>query len=578
MKEFLKKFFYILGESKKKVFLVALLFLFIAGLDFMGIGLFIPLMAIVFSPDKIQDQFLFKIINDNFQVGLESFSLILCFGILIVFFLRNVLYVFSNAYIFKFSLSQMAHLREKLLNAYMKLPYIWHLNQNSSRIIQNINSETSHFSQVVLISFLKLFGQLIILFVLLLLILQENILFTLLLLSILFLVFVVFFKCTKKVSIELGEISSTSNEAIIKNIKQGLGSIKDAKITSKEDFFRENIRNEAEKFAKANTKYKIINFSPTSIVEFVIISYIISWFAVYFFLGLEIQELVPLLTIVALSGLRILPMISQTMQTVNNFHKSNFFMNKLYTDLVSLEQKGEDVVSKKIKDFKVIEVQNLSFKYDEKPLLRNINMKIKKNDIIGITGETGSGKTTFVNVLLGLLENDSGKTLVDGKRYSNKYFRHLMAYIPQDIFLLDDTIKNNIAFGIREDDIDNKKVINSLKAAQIYDFVNKLPEKEKTFVGENGVKLSGGQKQRLGIARALYHDREIFVFDEATSSLDYKTEKKVQEAIMSLKDQKTIIMIAHRLRTLKECDNIYIFDKGKIIKEGNYKIINEYLK
>ncbi|MDZ7611982.1 MAG: ABC transporter ATP-binding protein [Candidatus Moranbacteria bacterium] len=576
MKEFLKKFLYILGESKKKLFLVALLFLVVAGLDFLGIGMFIPLVSIIMSPENIQEQFLFQYVNRKVDIEVGAFSLFLCVGILVIFFLRNVLFLASNAYIFKFSFSQMAHLREKLLSSYMNLPYVWHLKQNSSRIIQNINSEANQFCNSVLLPFLKLFGQLIVLLFLLFLILQENVLFTLGLFLVLFIVFLVYFFYTKRVSSRLGKEISLSNEEIIKNIKQGLGSIKDAKVTAREDFFKENVRNEADRFAKANTKHQIINFSPTSIIELVIITYIIAWFGVYFALGFDVQSLIPLLTIVALAGLRVLPMISQIMQAVNNFHRSEFFLNKLYNDLVDLEKIGKDVASKKIKNFQRIEIKNLYFNYDEEPILKNISFAFNKNDIIGITGETGSGKTTLINVLLGLLKNNEGKIMVDGKEYSNKYLRHLMAYIPQDIFLLDDTIKRNIAFGIRDKDIDEKKVVESLKAAQVYDFVEKLPEKTEAIVGENGVRLSGGQRQRLGIARALYHDRKIFVFDEATSSLDYKTEKKVQEAIMSLKDKKTIIMIAHRLRTLGECDIIHIIKNGQIVKSGNYAEIKGY--
>jgi ATP-binding cassette, subfamily B, bacterial PglK len=578
MKEFLRKFFYILGESKKKLFLISLLFLFIAGLDFIGIGLFLPLVSILLSPEKIQDQFFYRVINEKFQIEIGTFGLLLCLVILLIFFLRNFLYIFSNAYIFRFSFSQMAQLREKLLDSYMKLPYIWHLKQNSSRIIQNINVETSQFCSHVLSPFLRLFGQFFILLFLLILIFRENVLFTLLLIIFLAIIFYFFSSFTKKVSSKLGKAVSVSNEAIIKNIKQGIGSIKDAKITAKEDFFRENIHNEANKFALASTKYQIINFAPVSIIELAIITYIISWFLIYSILGKDIQSLIPFLTIVALAGLRILPLISQVMQAVNNFHNSNYFIEKLYHDLASLEQTGEDVFSRKIKKFKKIEIKNLSFKYDEEYILQNVNMVIKRNDIIGMTGETGSGKTTFINILLGLLENNEGKIKVDGKIYPNKYLRHLMAYIPQDIFLLDDTIERNIAFGEKDENIDKVKVVESLKAAQVYNFVKKLPDKLDTIIGENGIRLSGGQRQRLGIARALYHDRKIFVFDEATSSLDYKTESKVQEAIMSLKDKKTIIMIAHRLRTLKECDKVYVLDKGKIMEEGTYKEIRDYLK
>jgi ABC-type multidrug transport system fused ATPase/permease subunit len=577
MADFFRKFFYILGESKKKLFGVALLFLFVAGLDFLGIGLFIPLMSIILSPDQIQNQFFYQFLVERFQITVRTFSLFLCGGIFIVFFLRNLLYILSSAYIFKFGFFQMTYLRERLLDAYMKLPYIWHLKQNSARVIQNINGETSLFSQTVLLPFLRLFGHLIISLFLLVLILQENLLFTLILIFLIGLIFFIFSHYTKKFSPRLGRTISLSNEKIIKNIKQGLGSIKDVKINAKENFFRENIHNEANKFAIASTKYQIINLSPTSIIELTIVTYILVWFGVYSILNIPVQNLIPLFTIVALSGLRMLPIITQIMQTTNNFHRAEYAMEKLYHDLKSLEEVGGDVASRKIKKFNKIEVKNLNFRYDEEYVLQNINMEINRNDIIGITGETGSGKTTFINVLLGLLENNDGEILVDGTKYKNKYLRHLIAYIPQDIFLLDDSIRKNVAFGIKDRLIDDKKIEKSLKSAQVYNFVKKLPKGIDTFVGENGVRLSGGQKQRIGIARALYHDRKIFVFDEATSSLDYKTEKKVQEAIMSLKDKKTIIMVAHRLRTLKECDKIHVIDNGKIVKKGKYKSIRNYL-
>jgi ABC-type multidrug transport system fused ATPase/permease subunit len=459
----------------------------------------------------------------------------------------------------------------------MDLPYEWHINKNSSRVVQNIVTETIQFCNIVMVPFLRLFGNIIILFFLFLLILRENVLFTLLLMLTIFLVFFIFHKFSQKTTPRLGKIISKSNEMIIKNIQQGLGSVKEAKITGKQDFFVKNMERLSVDYAESSTKQRTINISPVSIIEFSVVAYILAWIGAYTYLGKDLELLLPLLTVVALTGLRILPFMGMVMQTINNFHNADYFVNKLYQDLKYLEEVGRDVVRGEVKDFKKIEIKSLFFGYGGGDVLRDINISFKNKQVIGITGKTGSGKTTLINILLGLLENERGQFFVDNKEISNKSLRYLMAYIPQDIFLLDDSIRNNIAFGIEESKINEKKVIESLKSAQVYDLIESLPDGLDTIVGENGVRLSGGQRQRLGIARALYYDRKIFVFDEATSSLDYKTEKKVQEAISSLKDKKTVIMIAHRLKTLKDCDMIHVIEDGNIVKSGKHASIMKHL-
>jgi len=237
--------------------------------------------------------------------------------------------------------------------------------------------------------------------------------------------------------------------------------------------------------------------------------------------------------------------------------------------------------AKNLKLNDAILMKDISFDYEEgrRTTLKNINLQIKKGKSVGIIGKSGSGKSTLVDIMLGLLEPQKGGVYFDNKNIKNELslWQKQIGYIPQDIYLLDDTIKKNITFGLKDDEIDEKLLLQTLKAAQLKDFVDTLPDAINTFVGNRGVKLSGGERQRIGIARAMYNLPKIMVFDEATSSLDIENENKILDEIYENRDDKTLIIISHRNNTVKYCDLIYVLEDGKLIDQGSFKeIINKY--
>jgi ATP-binding cassette, subfamily B, bacterial PglK len=294
--------------------------------------------------------------------------------------------------------------------------------------------------------------------------------------------------------------------------------------------------------------------------------------------GHSIGILASILALFALAIQRLLPAINSIVGEYNKLRYHVYSVKPVYEDIInfrkySKENKKENIEKTTLKD--KIELKNISYTYPEskEEVLKNISLSIPKEKAVGFVGATGSGKTTLIDLILGLLEPTKGNILVDGKDIRNnlKAWHKNIGYIPQFIYLSDDTIANNIAFGLTEKEIDQEKLKEAIEASQLDEFVKRLPNGLDTFIGERGIRLSGGQRQRVGIARALYNNPEILVMDEATSSLDNITEKFVIQAIENLKKERTVIIIAHRLTTVKNCDKLYLIKDGRIIDEGTYE-------
>ena len=302
------------------------------------------------------------------------------------------------------------------------------------------------------------------------------------------------------------------------------------------------------------------------------------------------QELNSTLGIFAIASIRILPAVSNSISAFNTLKGNSYSLEKLYFDLKELENieisqgsktHSEKSINPKFNGGQVLLFENqislnkLTYRYSNisEPSIKDISLTIKKGKSIALIGKSGAGKTTLVDIILGLLTPESGDIVVDHTSIYNdlRSWQNLIGYIPQSIFLMDDTIEKNVAFGVPEHLIDPERMNKAIQAAQLEELVEQLPDGIKTAVGERGVRLSGGQRQRIGIARTLYHEREILVLDEATSALDNETESLVSEAIKSLSGTKTIIIIAHRLTTVEHCDCIYLMEKGRLVKSGNYQ-------
>jgi ATP-binding cassette, subfamily B, bacterial PglK len=305
------------------------------------------------------------------------------------------------------------------------------------------------------------------------------------------------------------------------------------------------------------------------------------------FRGIDIVDVLPVIGIFSYAFIRLIPVVSSVIKSLQNIKYIMPAIDVIYSEFNQFN--GEKKYNKSNKEqrylfkkviFSSIKLNSVVFFFGTKKkvnIINNLTLQIDKGQVIGISGPSGSGKTTLMNIVLGLLKPDEGRVLVNDKDIQEDLvgWRSLIGYVPQSITLIDASIRSNIALGIEDDAIDNEKIWSVLKEASLFEFVKNLPSQLDTFIGENGIRISGGQRQRLGLARALYHDPEVMVFDEATSALDVETEKRITGEIMKLSGKRTVIIVAHRISTIKECDVIYYMKGGEIVNFGTYNELKE---
>jgi len=375
---------------------------------------------------------------------------------------------------------------------------------------------------------------------------------------------------TKSILKKNSKIISHQSNQMIKVIQEGLGGIRDVLINGHQTFYSESYRAADSKFRNAGAINKFIISSPRFIMETIgmlvisILAYLITKS------NDGIMNAVPVLGAMAIGAQKLLPALQQVYSSVTNMKSAkSSFLDVI--DLLNQEIKSEENGIKKIEFRKYIEIKNVSFQYPsaKQEILKNLNLEIFKGDKVGIVGSTGSGKTTLLDIIMGLLIPSFGDIFIDGfKLTSNNRvnWQKNLSHVPQEVYLSDVSIAENIALGFKKNEIDLKQIMKVCEAAGVNSFISDLPNSYETLVGEKGVKLSGGQKQRIGIARALYRKSDILLLDEATSALDVRTEKDVMEKIQNLDKNLTIIMIAHRISTLRNCDYILEVNQGKIHK------------
>lgn len=594
MISYLSKVLYILSGSRLSLVGLLAVVTLTSVLEAFGIGLIGPFLNLASDPTLIEVNALFKRIYTylNLQSSGEFIALV-GGAIAVIFVVKAVLYFLSKAFIVKYSFEQKGKLCSRLLNAYLSVPYTFHLNRNTSTLIENIVIETNKFCNQSLLQLLNVVSNIVVTFVLLILLLQTNSLFLIMILLTLLPLFLIFYKLGVLIK-AWGRQASESQKEIIRIINHSLGGIKETRVIGCEPYFEKQMDDQVQIFEGSMTRFQSSQLLPRIAVETALVLVIVVFVSI-FALQTSKQDLTSVLGVFAIASVRFIPSISQTIQGVGNIQNTAYAVDMLYFDLKELEKAEIASQSKKIKQLdsqallnrtsnasimnfdKQISLNQVSYRYPniKDYAIKDISLTIKKGQSIAFIGKSGAGKTTIVDVFLGLLEPEGGDICVDGVSvHSNlRAWQNLIGYIPQSIFLIDDTIERNIAFGVPDHLIDSEKLDKAIRAAQLEDLISQLPDNVKTHVGERGVRLSGGQRQRIGIARALYHEREILVLDEATSALDNETENLVTEAIKSLSRSKTIIIIAHRLSTIEHCDQVYVMDKGELVKIGSYEEI-----
>ena len=558
----------------KKVVLLLSGFIIIGVFEILGVISIGPFIGVVANDEIINNNAYLNKIYNYFDFNSKKTFLIFLGLITISFVIINsLLNIFFNRLIIHFSQNQGHLIEIKLLKKYLSQEFYFFLNANSSQLTKNMLIEVGRTVGGIIMPSINLISKSIVAGCLFIFLFFLNPKISIIIILIISGVYYLIFNIFKKYLDKIGESTSESIEHKQRIISEIFLNIKEIILHSLGEKFYKSFTFFSKKHAMNNYKSESISIIPKYFVEAVSFVIIISVILIFIYQGQEGSYVITFMSVYIFAGFKILPLMQQI---YFYFSQIKYHSHAIYNIKTSLEliNSKKNTISKERFIFKKSFLINGKFEFKSKKFkLRLNNFIIKHNSILGITGPSGSGKSTLSNIILGLIPLKEGKIYIDDKQINNNEihkWQNLIGYVPQSIYLSDDTIKNNIAFGINDDLINEYQLINAAKTAEIHDFIMSLPKQFNTNVGEKGIKLSGGQIQRIGIARALYNNPEVLIFDEATSSLDGNTEKQIMESIQTISINKTIVIIAHRLNTLANCDNIIILENGEIIKEGKY--------
>ena len=571
--ENIKKLYSLFTNSRKKNF-IFLIFLSLMGtiIEIFSIGLLIPLVS-SFSGDVSVINNLFSKFNINDDVwrflNFENTILILLVVYVVKFIFLIGFSFFKNNFFFSFQLE----LIDKLFTSYIKRSYLFHVSSNSARIIKNFSEEIHQLSIGYMGSIITIITETILITVLLTFLLFLQTKTTIIVLGLTVAISFLIFSVLKKKIATLGREREDYNFVNLRNIIQALGGIKEIKIFQKENEIINNFEKNSSRLKSVNWLISFYNEVPRVFFEFISVCSFLAILYLFVNLGYSFSVIISYFIIIFAIFIRIMPSANKLIVSLVNLTINQRAIQVVHNELNSEQVSTESnikVNNQKLNFKSKIEIRNLSFRYgtEEKEVIKNINLQINKGEILGVIGETGSGKTTFVDLLIGLLEPTEGSILSDGKDIKLnriEWFKKI-GYVPQNIYLNDESIKKNIAFTLDEALIDEQKVIDAAKKSKLLELVQNKKDKLNFRIGERGNILSGGQKQRLGIARALYNNSEILVLDEFTSALDEVTEREIMKEISILKEKKTIIISTHKPSILEYCDRIYDVKNNTILK------------
>ncbi|AJI74838.1 ABC transporter family protein [Francisella philomiragia subsp. philomiragia ATCC 25015] len=556
MKQFFRYFFGILDTTQKKRFFLYLVLLFLGSTSSMlGVGAVIPFVSVLVNPNQFD--------NISFLNGISHFQIMLISIVLLIlaFWIKNIIGVVLFWFQTKFLNSIVLSIQKKLFKLYISMDYESHLTRSTPTLIRNINAETNQLSNGVINPLGILMTDLFSCVFIVALLLYINFLFSFFTLLILGVSLFIFMLKIKEILTKYGKQRAEAWKSMTQTTMNGLSGIKEIKLYNKEKVFINEFSEKATMLNKSLQFNQIFQILPRFFIEAIAITFVLVTLLVLIAFGESTNSIFILLSVFGVAATQLLPALNRIMQAITSIRYSLPALKVINEELEKYQSYSdtvEDSFNLDIKFEKNIRLDNVSYSYpDGTQALKNISVTIEKGKKTAFIGPSGSGKSTLVDLLMGFYTAQSGSIYIDDKQINSiNVIQRLFAYIPQQIILYDTSIKENIAFGEPKVSINETKVWECLKMAQLDDFVSNLNKGLDTFVGENGIRLSGGQRQRLGIARALFQNPQILVMDEATSALDTETEKEVTNVIRELKNI-TIVTIAHRLSTIHEYDMIY---------------------
>ena len=557
-------------REKRRLILILLLMVVGSIFEVLSLGLVVPIIGLLTKSDYLES---FPFVENIFgDVSQEIFALIAMLVMLVVFSVKTIFLVWKVWVQRGFSNEVTTRISRDLYAIYLRQPYDYFLTQNSSALIRNSQNSNALMDGVIDPLLLVASEGMVSGGLLLLLVWIEPV-GTIATLCMFGLGALTFKQATSKRVRRWGEADNFHKGQLLQQLQQGFGGVKDVKMHRRERYFIARYNDHLVGSASVSRRYSVASALPKIGLELLTIICLALLVSVMVTIGNGLNGLLPLLGLFGAASFRILPAINQVIGSFQMVNRSRPVLNYLSRDL-ALSIELMDQSKRKVDKFSELEILDLRFSYSEKlsDTLAGVSLEIKRGEAVGLVGQSGSGKSTLVDVLLGFLPPQNGAVLVNGLNISTslQWWRSRVGYVPQTIFLTDDTLRRNVAFGLPEDEIDDVAVQDAIRLAQLEEFVASLPEGLNTMVGERGVRLSGGQRQRIGIARALYNNPEVLVLDEATSSLDTETEHGVMQAVQALQGDKTVIIVAHRLSTVEYCDRLYRLDAGRIVDEGTF--------
>lgn len=575
----IKKYLNLLTSNEKhQAFRLLLVILIMSLLDVIGVASIMPFMAVLTNPTLIEENTSLSAIYKTLQFKSHQeflFSMgVLVFGL---FLLSLAFKAFATFKLTRFALMREYTISKSLVEGYLHQPYSWFLNRHSSDLSKTILSEVGAVVHGGMLPLLNLVAQICVATVLSILLLIIDPVLAISVGVVLVFSYLGVFKLMSGWLKHLGEERFLANQQRYKIVAEAFSAAKEVKVGGLELSYTHRFALPAEIYAKGQSVAQVIAQLPRFILEAIAFG---GMLIVVLYLMVRSDSFftaLPVITLYAFAGYRLIPSLQQIYVALTQLRFATPALEEILIDLKSLDQhKLQDRPISELKLYESIALKDIFYTYPSahRPTLQGISLTIQAKTTVGLIGSTGSGKTTTVDLILGLLEAQSGSLIVDDLPISSenrRSWQRAIGYVPQQIYLSDDTVAANIAFGVDGLNINQQAVERAAKIANLHDFVVKdLPLGYQTLVGERGVRLSGGQRQRIGIARALYHEPQVLILDEATSALDNITEQVVMEAVHTLGHEITIILIAHRLSTVRECDTIFLLEKGELKAQGTF--------
>jgi ATP-binding cassette, subfamily B, bacterial PglK len=578
-----KKLWYILTPGER-IEGASLLIAMVLGAVFetVSIGFVFPFIAILKQPELIAKSERLKPLVSHLNLN-EPRQLFFVFGLTLIalFAFKTGYMILLYSWLFRYAVKKHVNLARQLLAGYLSAPYVFHLQRNSADLIRTTTRSVEDFATIFLVNLLIAMGELLVLVALTGLLMFIEPVGTLGALAVLGIPTALVYRLTHRRLGRSGRVAEASFASLIQWSEQAISSVKEITITGRRSFFINQHSQHVQGFANSLRSLTLLTTIPRFVLDTLAVAAMLAIAAILLGRGQDLQSSLLLMGMFALAAVRLIPSLSRLSSALSQLRYRYASTDIIYRELLALRQRPTDPLPgsaeervRPIPFLGGLVVDHVSYSYPEtnKRVIEDVSLKIPKGHWVTFIGPTGAGKTTLADLLLGLLTPTSGRILIDGRDLQENCagWQRNIGYVPQSVYLIDDSIRRNIAFGVPENEIDDEQVWRALRAAQIDFLVRSLPGELNAIVGERGGRLSGGERQRLGIARALYRDPEILVIDEGTANLDPETEAAVVKVVGGLRGRRTIIVIAHRLAFAKNCDCIYMMAQGRVRNWGGY--------